>query len=217
MKTENRYLNLAGAPWSPDKTDRRLALSHYFSATASALTIFGAAQVLPHLEKNQAIHLAEGIAGAGLAIGFSSYYRRREAKQLSTHHERLVIDMKPDATIPPTSTDVLTRVEHHKSAYRAGHIFNRSLQGAAFDSALVATNLLNLTYVGSPHVGSFFGSYFLGLAVDVTSRYRQFNKISKGDWVISDQGDAIKNTQQDDIKNGRQALAFAPIRHDPNA
>ena len=116
---QNRYLNLAGATWSPEKPDRVLSIGGYFAVAAMAGVVHLGAIFNPKVEQNEISYLGTGLVGSILTVGLRSFLRRRlEAPAISSHHDRLVIDTSPDKGSPPTSPDILQKVKKYESLYQ---------------------------------------------------------------------------------------------------
>lgn len=211
-KIENRYLNLMGAPWTPDKPKSSITLTNYFAAAATSLAIFGAAQINPNTQQQAPVHLLEGIVGAAIAVGLMRRTRKEEAERLSSRFETLVIDTKPDQSTPPTSQDILSRTHALCTEYKHnGSFLSRSLRGALVDTLLGASDMQYLlTAADRPlHVPALFMPYFVVHASDIVMRYRQLKNIESGKWVITDQGDAVQNFQ--DLKREVFANGNVPV------
>lgn len=200
VKAVNRYLNLAGAPYTPNKPKATITLANSFTAVATGLTIFGAAYVNPTVEKNHLIYFGEGALGSTLALYFCRKRRRDEAEKLSSGSHQLVIDTAPDKSTPPTSEAILSRALELKSRYNTHSSSNwYTLSAASYDLGLAAFDATLLLSSANPYFYAFFMSYFATKSVDIFTRNRQLNKILDLKWTVTDQGNAIRSFQKDEV------------------
>lgn len=191
-ESQNRYLNLAGATWSPEKPDRVLSMGGYFAVAAMVGVIHLGAIFNSKVEQNEASYLGAGLSGAALSIGLCSFVRRRiEAPEISSNHDCLVIDTSPDPGSPPTSPDMLRQVGSYERLYQLSLANYAPLMG-------VTTGSIYKFFNGNSEVGSLFvAGIILSLMLEHAFRYRQLHKITQGNWVITDQGSAIGKFQEE--------------------
>lgn len=204
---KNRYLNLAGATWSPEKPDRVLSMSGYFAVAAMAGLIHLGAIFNSKVEQNEASYLGAGLSGAALAIGlYSSIRRRLESPRISLHHNRLVIDTSPDPGSPPTSPDILQKVGRCEKLYQ--------IYLACYTPLIVSTTgSIYKFFNGNNTSGDLFVTCIISsMMLEHAFRYRQLHKITQGNWVITDQGSAIGNFQEEARGNLLNNPDSAPIQ-----
>lgn len=191
-ESQNRYLNLAGATWSPEKPDRVLSMGGYFAVAAMVGVIHLGAIFNSKVEQNEASYLGAGLSGAALTVGFCGFGRRRlESPQISLHHNRLVIDTSPDSGSPPTSPDILQKVGRYERLYQI------SLANYAPLIASTTGSIYKFFNGNSTSGDLFVTGIILSLMLEHAFRYRQLHKITQGNWVITDQGSAIRKFQEE--------------------
>lgn len=212
---QNRYLNLMGAPWSPEKPQRTIMLAGYFAAAATGLLIYGAAAVNPHLEKNQLASLFCGLAGCATTGAIRRYARRNETNHIGGSRPELVIDTMPEKGTPPTSALILGRVNDiwYGSWGRPGR-YDMNLHTPAIDLACIGLNCVGLFSVAVQNV--FVPAYFAGFSLmhmaDFMSRYRQLKKVRDLEWVISDENDALRQFRTKQSESAVNTAAPVPAR-----
>ena len=190
-KPQNRYLNLAGATWSPERPDRVLSMGGYFAVAAMVGVIHLGAIFNSKVEQNEISYLGAGLAGSILTVGLSSFLRRRlEAPKISSHHDHLVIDTSPDKGSPPTSPDILQKVKRYERLYQLALVNYAPLMGSTMVSVYKLFN-------GNSTSGDMLVTgVILSLMSEHAFRYRQLHKITQGNWVVVDQGSAIRKFQE---------------------
>lgn len=221
-KIDNRYLNLAGAPWTPTNPDQGLMLANYFAAAATTLCIWGAAVSNPNISGKAASLLASEAVIVSLGVSFLQVRSRRvQAKKITNHPSLYVIDTQPDNNTAPTSSTILGKINEQLETYK------KSDQALIYGMAAATPIMAGFISRSSPDSlihNAIFAAMMPLLTVaslDIGVRHRQFQKIADLKWVISDRGDAVgkfQDAERDKLANDKQVArvtASPPTQNGP--
>ncbi len=207
-KIDNRYLNLAGAPWTPTNPNQGLMLANYFAAAATTLCIWGAAASNPHISSKEASFLASETMVVSLGISFLfARGRRSEAKKFSSNPSMYVINTQPDKDTAPTSSQILGRIKEQLDTYRKSD--HALIYGMALASPVMAGFIAKSDPSSMIHNAIFSAMMPLitTASFDIFARHRQLHKIANLEWVISDRGDAVgkfRDNERDKLAADKQ-------------
>lgn len=191
LPPEDRYLNLAGAPWSPQQQDRYFTptMNHCFYGGAffiSLVAVFSSSTT-PQLAANLGSGLGGGVVVAALVV----QTRRNEAKRLTPLHKTMVIDKQP---LPgqKTAPEILERVNRQLSYYKQTQGPANVCGGLGVISYLMHT-IPEMPFPYAREVSCFMGAAGVLYNATETERRLQFDRIAKGEWVITDTSMAIRH------------------------